>query len=239
MTFLRRLLRCVAVTGVAGALLALPVAASATQQSQLSGQDRQFIIAMAQGNHMEALTSRLAQQRTTDRRVLDLAAMFTIDHRAAQAQLRAVATRHGVALPTAPSPDQQRLAAQLPTGSAAFPTAWLQLQLAGHGQAIAAGATEISQGSASDVIAYARATAPMISKHYAAIRQALGGRTPTGVAAGSAGLAATHPGGTRDASGSVLIAVGIAAMAVGLIGLTFRHTTAATASSDSVSHTIG
>lgn len=238
MTSLRRLLRCVAVTGVAGALLALPVAASATQQSQLSDQDRQFIIAMAQGNRMEALTSRLAQQRTTDRRVLDLAAMFTIDHTAAQAQLRAVATRHGVALPTAPSPDQQRLAAQLPTGSA-FPTAWLQLQLAGHGQAIAAGATEISQGSASDVIAYARATAPMISKHYAAIRQALGGRTPTGVAAGSAGLAATHPGGTGDASGSVLIAVGVAAMAVGLIGLTLRHTTAATASSDSVSHTIG
>lgn len=238
MTSLRRLLRRVAVTGVAGALLALPVAASATQQSQLSDQDRQFIIAMAQGNRMEALTSRLAQQRTTDRRVLDLAAMFTIDHTAAQAQLRAVATRHGVALPTAPSPDQQRLAAQLPTGSA-FPTAWLQLQLAGHGQAIAAGATEISQGSASDVIAYARATAPMISKHYAAIRQALGGRTPTGVAAGSAGLAATHPGGTGDASGSVLIAVGVAAMAVGLIGLTLRHTTAATASSDSVSHTIG
>ena len=158
-----------------------PVAAPAAATSHASVQssqrrrvarvDRAFLVAAHDSNLNEILAGRLALRRATDPRVRELARMFIRDHTAADRQVRSVATRLGVRLPKEPSAQTQlELALLRSFKGAAFNRAWVIQQLGAHARAIVLTEIELVLGHGRPVLALARATAPVIQRHYNELR---------------------------------------------------------------------
>jgi putative membrane protein len=211
-------LRRLALIGAAGAGLALTVAgvAGATTATAPSAQDRTWMVAAHQSNLTEIAAGKAAQQKATTSVVKEHGQLFIRDHTRLDASLQALATSKGVTLPSTPNAQQQATLASVSAKSgSAFDSAWLTSQLAGHRQAKAAGQTELTNGSDADVVAAAKAAAPVVQSHLTMLEQATG-TAPTGVNGGTGGQAASAAGGIR--TGWVLLGLGLLA-AAGLVTL--------------------
>jgi putative membrane protein len=195
---LRAAVLSIALAAGGAAALAVPSAAIAAP----SQADTAFITANGQTDQAEIALGQLALTRAQSSQARDLATQTLADHQKALAQLTAVAQPLGVAVPAAPSPQQQAQAAALQSAPAAsFDLMYVQVQIAGHQQSIADTNTEIASGSDPTVVAYATAYLPVAQMHLTmaqAASSALGG-TPTTVPAGTGGQAATTSAGTRAA----------------------------------------
>jgi putative membrane protein len=151
-------------SGIAQASTAL--AAHAGSGSRLSAQDRAFLVQAHQSNLAEIATGKLAERKATRADVRALGRMFVADHRKLDAELRVVAKKLEVRLPSQPNRQQRAAAAKLERLSGrAFDKAWLDVQIVAHRQAIAAGAKEIAHGTNSDVVRLAKKSAPVIKHH--------------------------------------------------------------------------
>src|SRR5690349_1051457 len=113
-----------------------------------SAQDTQWMVAAHQSNLAEIAAGNSAQSHATLGAVKQLGAMFAQMHSQMDAQLTAAAATLGVALPSAPTPEQQQqLAAVEANSGTAYDTAWIAQQTAAHQQTLAATRTEIASGS--------------------------------------------------------------------------------------------
>jgi predicted outer membrane protein len=74
---------------------------------------RRFIVEAAGGSLYDAQAARLVHAGSADAAVQALAATLLHDHEAAWPALRALAQRHGVALPEVPTPEQRAVLALL------------------------------------------------------------------------------------------------------------------------------
>jgi putative membrane protein len=187
-----RVLRVAVVSVAAAALLAVPMHASA--QGELSEQDRTFLVQSHQGNLAEIAAGEAAQQQAVTDLVRRHGEILITDHTALDQALQPVAQRLGVELPTAPTAEQQaELAAVKAKHGEAFDQAWTASQIAAHEKTLALGQQEMQNGTNSEVIALAKAAAPVIEKHLAMLR--LGHvPVPKGVDAGIGGPAGQdHP----------------------------------------------
>jgi putative membrane protein len=182
-----------------------------------SAQDIAWLRAAHQNNLSEIHAGQAAQRKATSGVVRQHGALFIRDHTRLDGDLRAVARKLGVSLPSRPSPQQRAVLASVAAKSgSAFDSAWLQSQLTGHRQAKAAGQTELADGSDAQVKALARAAAPVIQMHLDMLAQTLG--VPSGVAAGTGGQAASLPAG-RAGLGAALLGLGVVlAVATVLVG---------------------
>jgi putative membrane protein len=217
-------LRRLALIGAAGAGLALTAAgvAGATTAAP-SGQDRAWMVAAHQSNLTEITAGQAAQQKATTSVVKEHGQLFIRDHTRLDASLQALAKSKGVTLPSTPNAQQRATLASVSAKSgSAFDSAWLTSQLAGHQQAKAGGQTEIANGSDPDVVAAAKAAAPVVQSHLTMLEQATG-TAPTGVNGGTGGQAATAGGGIR--TGWVLLGLGLLAAAASLTLLRGRRAT--------------
>jgi putative membrane protein len=157
------------VAAAAAELLAVPLHASA--QGELSEQDRTFLVQSHQGNLAEIAAGEAAQQQAVTDVVRRHGQILITDHTALDQALQPVAQRLGVELPTAPSAEQQaELAAVKAKQGEAFDQAWTASQIAAHEKTLALGQQEIQNGTNAEVIALARAAAPVIEKHLAMLR---------------------------------------------------------------------
>jgi putative membrane protein len=219
--------RRLAVIGVAGAGLALTavgVAGATTTAAAPSAQDRAWMVAAHQSNLTEIQAGQAAQQKATSAVVKEHGELFIRDHTRLDASLQALAKTKGVTLPSTPNAQQRATLASVSAKSgAAFDSAWLSSQLAGHRQAKADGQTELANGSDAQVVAAAKAAAPVIQSHLSMLEQATG-TSPTGVNGGTGGQAASS-GGIR--TGWVLLGLGLLAAAGSLTLLRPRRTTSA------------
>jgi len=218
-------LRRLAVIGVAGAGLAITavgVAGASTTATAPSAQDRAWMVAAHQSNLTEIQAGQAAQQKATTNVVKEHGQLFIRDHTRLDASLQTLAKSKGVTLPSTPNAQQRATLASVSAKSgSAFDAAWLSSQLAGHRQAKADGQTEIANGSDAQVVAAAKAAAPVIQSHLTMLEQATG-TAPTGVNGGTGGQAATAPGGIR--TGWVLLGLGLLA-AAGSLSLFRRRAT--------------
>jgi putative membrane protein len=141
------------------------------QPRRVARVDRAFLIAAHDSNLNEILAGRLALRRATDPRVRDLARMFIRDHTVADRQVRLVAARLRVKLPNEPSAQTQlELALLANFRGAAFNRAWVTQQLVAHARAIVLTEIELILGRERPVLELARATAPVIQRHYNELR---------------------------------------------------------------------
>lgn len=205
--------RRLALIGVAGAGLALTAAGVAGASSTLapSAQDRAFLVAAHQSNLTEIAAGKAAQQKATTSAVREYGATWIGDHTRLDASLQQVAKTLNVSLPSAPNAKQQATLASVSAKSgAAFDSAWLTSQVAGHRAAKADGAKEISTGSDASVLNLAKTAAPVVQMHLTMVEQATG-TAPSGVNAGTGGQAADSTGGIR--TGWVLLGLGLVAAA--------------------------
>ena len=204
---------------VASVLLAPSAAASPTAQ------DASFLKGNEQVNLAEITIGTIALQRATTATARSVATVTISDHQKAMAKVKALAAAEHVTLPTAPNALQQSQAATLKSVAAAkFDLTYLQFQVAGHNMSIAATNTEISGGSDTKTVAYARYYLPVATMHLKMARAGvttLGG-DPNGVPAGTGGQGATTSDARiRTAWGGGI--VGLVLIAMGGLGLARRR----------------
>lgn len=72
-------------------------------------QDSKFAVAAADGGMAEVELGNLAQQKAVDAKVKDFGAMMVKDHSKANDELKAIASKKNITLPTAISQDSQKI----------------------------------------------------------------------------------------------------------------------------------
>jgi putative membrane protein len=184
----------------AGILTAVPAAAAdAAGTATVSAQDTTWAQGNAQTDLAEIAIAKIAEQRALHADTRTLAQVTMSDHEKALAELKTVASKTGMALPTAPSATQQAQAATLKTvPSGQFDATYDSDQVQGHELSISQTKTEIAGGSSSTVRNFASVYLPVAEKHlkmaetdYAALTGSGAGAPAVG--AGTGGMAATRP----------------------------------------------
>jgi putative membrane protein len=141
------------------------LAASRTAQP-VSSQDRTFMDQASQINLTEISLGKHAQAHATTATAKKLGAIYAHDHTAAQASLRALASRLHVTLPTTPGAQLESIVAGVEAQKGRnMDLAFAGASVSGHQTAIAIYKKEVSAGSNAAVKAYAVRYLPMLQKH--------------------------------------------------------------------------
>ncbi len=148
------------------ALLAAPVVAFAAE----SNPDSRFYTAAAEGGMGEVEMARLAQQKSSDSKVKDFAAMMIKDHSAANEELQTLASGKNIKLPSGAGirADATRLKLKALSG-AAFDKSYIKGQVKAHQETVALLKKEIDSGHDTDAQAFARKILPTVQGHLKAI----------------------------------------------------------------------
>ncbi len=138
------------------------------QTAAVSAQDRDYLLQANDSNQFEILSGRLAAERGRSRAVRQLGRLFVRDHTRQLTELRALATRLGVALPARPGAVvQARVTAlsRLGKRTLRFDRTWLRLQITAHQESIAGTLTEALEGQNAEVRAAAIRSLPILGEH--------------------------------------------------------------------------
>lgn len=148
------------------ALLAAPVVALAAE----SNPDSRFYTAAAEGGMGEVELARLAQEKSSDSKVKDFAAMMIKDHSTANEELQTLASGKSIKLPSGVGVrvDATRLKLEALSG-ATFDKSYIKNQVKAHRETIALLKKEISSGHDADAQAFARKILPIVQGHLKAI----------------------------------------------------------------------
>jgi len=150
-------------TGIAvsGMMLTLASASMA-----MSAMDRMFTTKAAQGGLAEVKTSKMAMRKTHNRHVLMVARRMVKEHSAANAELKDVVKRKGMALPSDTDPKHRAALARLSRLSGtAFDKAYMAGQEKDHAATVKLFQNEIVYGQDRDVSAFASKNLPTIQDH--------------------------------------------------------------------------
>jgi putative membrane protein len=147
------------------ALLFIPLSALAAE-----AQDTSFYTAAAHGGLEEVEAGRLAQDKSSDPRVKEFAAMMVKDHSTANDELKSIAAQQNVTLPTSPSLKQQAAKTKLEALSGeSFDKAYVKDQVSAHRSAVALFKKEIASGHDAAAKTFARKTLPTLRAHLKSI----------------------------------------------------------------------
>ena len=141
--------------------------------TSLSGGDVDFLKSAAEGDYFQIAVGQLAASRAADAGTAAFGTKLASDHTAALAVLKALATKYGVALPTAMSEEQGKELADAGGNSGLhFDDELVELEVSAHQQDISDFTAEASDGFNTDVRALAAASLPMLQAHLAAAEAA-------------------------------------------------------------------
>lgn len=148
------------------ALLAVPALALAAE----SNPDSRFYTAAAEGGMGEVQLARLAQEKSSDTKVKDFAAMMIKDHSAANEELQSLASGKNIKLPSGAGvrADAARLKLEALSGTT-FDKSYIRNQVQAHRDTIALLEKEIGSGHDADTQAFARKILPTVKGHLKAI----------------------------------------------------------------------
>ena len=148
------------------ALLAIPLVASAADSTP----DSKFYKAAAEGGMAEVETARLAQDKSSNPKIKDFAAMMIKDHSAANDGLKTLAASKNVTLPSGPSIGQKASKAKLEILSGeTFDKSYIKNQIQAHKSTAALLRKEIATGQDPEAKAFARKIQPTVRAHLKAI----------------------------------------------------------------------
>lgn len=151
----------------AAAVAAQPPGAIAPAGAGLAAGDEQFLAQAVESSQFQFEIARLALEKSADPSVKSFAQMLVADHAAATAQLRRIATGHGVALPAALPEERKHELEQLAALSGpAFDREFVRRV------GIHAEFEKASQAAqAPDVRLFAQGALPTLQKHLEAAQQ--------------------------------------------------------------------
>ncbi|URM92757.1 DUF4142 domain-containing protein [Streptomyces sp. MRC013] len=157
---------------------------------------------------------RDAGKNATTACVKKVGAVLVRDHTKLDAATRALADKLGVDLPTAPSPEQQRILASVmaKAGTGAYDVAWLKAQDAAHTKTLDMIDHQIAEGREASVTAAAKAARPVVAHHLSMVR---GGTCHEDTAHVPNSIHAGNGGQVALADEGVPAFVAVPAMAVG------------------------
>jgi len=137
---------------------------SSSSQNMSTG--KAFLDKAAQINLGEIELGKLAEQKGHNSAIRDFGKRMVEDHSKAQDQLKVVAEKEGISLPTQPATSAMDLHHQLmQTSGAAFDQLYIQHMLSGHRGAIDAFDNEIEHGHNPEIKSYAENVLPVIQDH--------------------------------------------------------------------------
>ncbi|MFD0887449.1 DUF4142 domain-containing protein [Streptosporangium algeriense] len=144
-------------------------------QPGLNEQDRTFLAQAHRSNLTEIESGRLAEKKSSDQTVRDIAKKLIADHLKLDAAVQREAKQAGVTLPEQPAPKQRATLEKLSKlNGAAFDNAWIGAQFAGHRQTLAAIDTELQDGSSAAVKKVASEAKPVVQAHLEMLKKARG-----------------------------------------------------------------
>ncbi|WP_235526525.1 DUF4142 domain-containing protein [Nostoc piscinale] len=157
-----------------------------TEQNNLSSSDRQFINEAAQGGLAEVQLGQLASQRAANNAVKQFGLRMVQDHTQVNNQLKQLAARKDVKLPTTLNRENQQLQQRLSKLSGAnFDREYMTHMVQDHQKDVSAFQTEAKQGQDADVKAFATQTLPTLQEHLQQARSIVNAGANTGTSTSS------------------------------------------------------
>ncbi len=136
-----------------------------------------FVRQAAEAGMAEVELGQLASSKATRQDVKDFAQMMVTDHGKANEQLKDLASKKNLTLPTEPTAAQRAEKARLEKLSgAAFDSAFTKAMERDHRKAVSLFSKEASSGSDSDLKQWAGQTLPTLKEHLAKAEQLAGAR---------------------------------------------------------------
>jgi putative membrane protein len=155
-----------------GALLAALLITTPLAAQAAPGQDQMFVRKAAQGGLAEVREAHVALNNSRNPGVIRFANRMITDHTANNAQLARIAHQEGRPLPPTIGARNEQIVATLQTlHGRAFDRQYVQGQVAGHEQMLSLLQNEVASGSDPRLVAFARATIPVVREHLSLARR--------------------------------------------------------------------
>jgi putative membrane protein len=146
------------------ALAVLPVL-NREQDTQGAIPDETFAMNASEAGLTEVRLGKLAEQKASSKAVKDFGQMMVADHSKANDELKAIAKKKGIILPTECTQCQQKFSDLEKLSGKDFDKKYVEMMMAGHKDVIAKFTTEASQGKDSDLKKWASDKLPTIKHH--------------------------------------------------------------------------
>lgn len=132
----------------------------------LSTQDRNFVVAAAQGSQAEIALAELARQRSPSPAIQQFAGRMITDHHNTSTQLNEAALEEGIATPRTIAPRHIQIRDQLAQLSGQqFDRQYLEAQLNMHREAVDLYRQQASTGQSPELRIFAEQTLPLLEGH--------------------------------------------------------------------------
>jgi putative membrane protein len=141
----------------------------------VSGTDKDFILAAAQGGMLEVRLGEVAEKKGASQEVKAFGAMMVSDHGKAGEDLKSVAAKHGIEVPGDLDAKHKAIVDRLAKLSgSAFDKAYIDEMLKDHMKDASAFQGVAKNANDPDVKAFAQRTLPIIKAHLAKIKSIAG-----------------------------------------------------------------
>jgi putative membrane protein len=143
-----------------------PPSAETDVSSKISHRAKEFLKEAAQANQTEIAMANVAESKTQNSAVKDLARMMRTDHQQNYAQLQTIAGAHGITLESAPDWMNQREINRLQKANDAdFDKEYTKVMLKDHVKCLKRFDKAASEIEVQDVKQYAQSTLPALRSH--------------------------------------------------------------------------
>jgi putative membrane protein len=127
----------------------------------------EFVVEAASGNYAEIKLAQLAEQKSTDKEIKDLAKMLQADHTAALDELKILATSKAISIPTEESDKAKEQLKDLGDDKPAdFDKAWVKALMDKHEKTINTYEKELGESKDEDIKAWINKVLPKIRTHH-------------------------------------------------------------------------
>lgn len=133
-----------------------------------TAQDVRFVMAASAAGNTEIIAARLAQAQAQSAKAKSFAATMLRDHTKANQELKRIAQKDGYTVSASLTQEQESALAKLrPLHGKDFDTAYAQMMVKDHREAVALFQAESTSGSDGDLKTFASQTLPTLQHHLA------------------------------------------------------------------------
>ncbi len=148
------------------------------QNSKLDQQDQQFIRKAAADDMAEVELGKLAQQKASSNNVKDFANTMVSQHQQNLDQLKQVAQKENVEIPSTPSAKEQAIKDKLSNlNGQAFDRAYMKHMVRDHSKDVPEFKAELNKTSDPDLKSYIQQTLPVLEHHEQMAKQVQSGQS--------------------------------------------------------------
>ena len=160
-----------------------------TASNAVSASDRSFVTGAAQGGMIEIQSSKVAKSTSKNDDILKFAKQMISDHKKADDQLKSIAKKLNISVPSKLDPEHQAEVDQLKKADKSdFDQKFVAVQDKAHNEAVNLFQTEADNGENAQLKAFAQKTLPVLQGHLSEVK-ALEAKMPPAATTGDMGTA--------------------------------------------------